>query len=382
MLYPSRANSQGEKTNRDFASYYRQPCRSHTPYEALQGPPSSVSDVTDALQPLDVVELATDLMRIDSTSGREGEIIAHSHRLLERRGWLVRRIPVSEDRYDLLAMSCGAPVVTLSTHLDTVPPFIPPHTHDERLWGRGACDAKGIAAAMVCAAERLRARDVAVALLFVVGEETTHDGAAAANRISTTSRVLINGEPTESTLATGTKGALRITLSTRGEAAHSAYPHFGRSAIADLVELLHELNELELPRDPALGETTVNIGMISGGVADNVLAPEAEARIMLRIVSPVDEVLQLLNQWVGHRAVVTEGVSMPATYLRTVAGFATSVVAFATDIPALSAWGLPYLFGPGSIRYAHRDDEHIRIAELRDAVGAYEKLATLALEQV
>lgn len=337
--------------------------------------------MTDSSQPLDVVDVATGLMRIDSTSGREGEVIAFAHHFLERRAWTVRRIPVSDGRDNIVATCTDIPAITLSTHLDTVPPFIPPRVQGDRLWGRGACDAKGIAAAMICAAERLRERGVPVSLLFVVGEETSHDGAHSANLVPTNSRILINGEPTESTLAIGTKGALRVTVATSGVAAHSAYPHFGRSAIAELVELLHELRAVEFPSDPALGDTTVNIGMISGGVADNVLAPAAEARIMLRIVSPADEILAILRRWAGERASITEGVSMPAVHLRTVAGFATSVVAFATDIPALTSWGVPYLFGPGSMQFAHRDDEHVRISELRSAVPSYERLALLALQK-
>ena len=326
-------------------------------------------------EPLDVVDVAAALMRIDSSSGRESEVIAFAHDFLERRAWTVRRIPVSDGRDNILATSTDAPAVTLSTHLDTVPPFIPPRVQDDRLWGRGACDAKGIAAAMICAAEKLREQGFPVSLLFVVGEETSHDGAASANLVPTNSRVLINGEPTESTLAIGTKGALRVTVETSGVAAHSAYPHFGSSAISALVDLLHELRGVEFPSDPKLGDTTVNIGMISGGVADNVLAPDAQARIMLRIVSPAEEVLAIMRCWAGERASITEGVSMPAIFLRTVAGFSTSVVAFATDIPALPSWGTPYLFGPGSVRFAHRDDEHVGISELRAAVPSYERLA-------
>lgn len=329
--------------------------------------------------PLDPVAVATDLMRIDSTSGREGAVIDFAHGLLEARGWRVRRIPVSAGRDDLHATSVDAPLVTLSTHLDTVPPFIPPRLEGPRLWGRGACDAKGIAAAMICAAERLRARDVPVGLLFVVGEEVSHDGAHAANAVPTTSRVLINGEPTESTLGLGTKGALRVTLRTHGEAAHSAYPELGRSAIDALVELLHDLRSAEFPCDELLGPTTVNVGMIAGGVADNVIAPAAEARLMLRLVSEPAENLWLIERWVGTRASVEPGVAMPPVRLSTVPGFETSVVAFATDIPELTRWGTPYLFGPGSVHYAHRDDEHIEVAELIAAVDAYERLVVAAL---
>ncbi|HET7458204.1 MAG TPA: M20/M25/M40 family metallo-hydrolase, partial [Gemmatimonadaceae bacterium] len=287
---------------------------------------------TDTLDP---VQLAQDLMRIDSTSGREGEVIAYADRFLAARGWTTRRIPVSEGRDDLLATSDDAPLVTFSTHLDTVPPFIPPRLDGDRLYGRGACDAKGIAAAMVCAAERLRADGIAVALLFVVGEETTHDGADAANvspLAPSSSRVLINGEPTESTLALGTKGALRVVVRTAGRAAHSAYPELGHSATRDLVRLLFDLDDVELPRDELLGETTVNIGRLAGGVADNVVAPSAEARLMARLVSPVEETLERLRAWVGDRATVEVGEIVPAVRLTPLPGYPTSVVAFATDV--------------------------------------------------
>lgn len=319
--------------------------------------------------------IAVSLMEIESTSGREGDVIAYAHQLLERAGWSCTRIPVSPGREDVYATTGGAPTITLSTHLDTVPPFIPPRREGGRLWGRGACDAKGIAAAMICAAERLRASGISVGLLFVVGEETTHDGAVAANLIPTASRVIINGEPTESTLALGTKGALRLTLRTHGEAAHSAYPELGRSATHALVHLLAELDDLELPRDELLGNTTVNIGKLSGGVADNVIAPQAEARLMIRLVSDPEMVMQRISDWVGDRATIARGAMVPPVKLGTVPGFRTSIAAYATDIPKLTKWGTPYLFGPGSIHVAHRDDEHVLERELVDAVDAYERLA-------
>ena len=332
----------------------------------------------------DPLPVATALMSIDSTSGREGAVVDAAERILEERGWTTLRIPVSRDRDDLLATGSPAPLVTLSTHLDTVPPYVPPRLDGGRLYGRGACDAKGIAAAMICAGERLRDAGIPVALLFVVGEETTHDGAHAANESDlapSTSRVLINGEPTESILATGTKGALRFTLRTAGRAAHSAYPHLGRSATSELVRLLAELDAVPLPRDPVLGETTINIGVLSGGVADNVTAPSAEARLMARLVTPADELLALLERWVGDRATLEAGVTVPPVHLGVVDGFPTSVVAYATDIPALTRWGTPYLFGPGSIHVAHTADEYIELAELRAAVDGYVRLATSALRR-
>jgi acetylornithine deacetylase len=327
----------------------------------------------------DVVQLTARMMEIDSTSGHEGALVDWVENYLVGAEWRVRRIPVSPGRDDLLA-TAGDALVTLSTHLDTVPPFIPPRLDGDRLWGRGACDAKGIAASMILAAQSLRARGIPVALLFVVGEEVTHDGAVAANAVATSSRVLINGEPTESTLALGTKGAMRFTLRTKGRAAHSAYPQFGRSAISELVRLLAELETLELPRDTLLGDTTINIGTISGGVADNVTAPDAEARLMARLVTPPEEIASLLRKWIGDRASFEQSITVPPVRLGTLAGFPTSVAAYATDIPKLPNWGQPYLFGPGSIHYAHRDDEHVMVEELRDAVGQYERIAVAALE--
>jgi acetylornithine deacetylase len=334
---------------------------------------------------LDPASLAQELMRIDSTSGREGEVIAFADRFLAGRGWRTRRIPVTDGRDDLLATSDDAPLVTLSTHLDTVPPFIPPRIEGDRLYGRGACDAKGIAAAMVCAAERLRASGVPVALLFVVGEETTHDGADAANAsplAPASSRVLINGEPTESKLAVGTKGVVRMVVRTAGRAAHSAYPELGHSATRDLVRLLAELDDVDLPRDPLLGETTVNIGSIAGGVADNVVAPSAEARLMARVVSTVEETTERLRAWVGRRATLEVGETLPAVHLTPLPGYETSVVAFGTDVPNLPRLGRPFLYGPGSIHVAHTDHEHIELAELRAAVDVYERLAREALAAV
>ena len=331
------------------------------------------------LAPLDPAALAFDLVRIPSLSGEEGAVMAFVESLLQQRGWQVRSIPVTSGRVDLIASASDAPLVTLSTHLDTVPPFLPPRQEQGRLYGRGACDAKGIAAAMICAAERLRDRNVPVGLLFVIGEETEHDGATAANREATTSRVLINGEPTGNVLAVGTKGALHVTVRTTGRAAHSAYPELGRSATLDLVHLLADLDAVPLPTDPLLGSTTINIGFLSGGVADNVVAPSAEARLMVRLVTPSDDIAARLQTWAGPRAQLTFEALVPPVRLATVPGFDTAVMAYATDIPRLDRWGTPYLLGPGSIQVAHTDAEYIELAELVRAVDAYERLAIGAL---
>ena len=327
----------------------------------------------------DILRLAAELMAIDSTSGREGELMAHVCLMLESRGWRVKRIPVSPGRMNVFATCVREPLVTLSTHLDTVPPYIPPRIVGDTLWGRGACDAKGIAAAMILAAEQLRERDCPVALLFVVGEELSHDGAHAANEQPGTNRVLIDGEPTELKLGLGTKGAMRAILRTTGVAAHSAYPALGDSAIAKLVTLLHELPSLELPHDALLGATTINVGQIEGGIADNVIAPNAEARIMVRLVSDADEVWRMLETWVAGRAALERGSLVPAMRLSAVPGFETTIVAFATDVPELTRWGTPYLYGPGSIHVAHTSEERVTRGELLAAVDGYVRLAETAL---
>lgn len=271
-------------------------------------------------------------------------------------------------------------LVTLSTHLDTVPPFIPPRLEGERLFGRGACDAKGIAAAMLAAADRLVASgESRVGLLFVVAEEEGSEGARAANTLPTRSRYLINGEPTESRMASGAKGSLRIVVHTTGREAHSAYPTLGQSAIVPLVDLLAALPALVLPRDPVLGETTINIGVIQGGTAGNVVPGSAAAELLARVVGPVEELRAILNRWVGRAARIEYGAYIPPQRFRTLPGFDASAVAYTSDIPLLDQWGTPLLFGPGSIHVAHTPDEHIGVAELRASVNVYERLVRALL---
>ena len=332
--------------------------------------------------PLDPVRTTLDLMAIESTSGNEHDVVAFAEQLLNGRGWKTTRISVAVRRECLFAEGSATPTVVFSTHLDTVPPFIVPRLQGETIHGRGACDAKGIAASMIVAAERLRDEGIAVGMLFVVGEETTHDGAHAANEwashhLAPAKRILVNGEPTDNTLALGTKGALRVIVRTRGRAAHSAYPELGHSALADIVRLLSELEEMEWPSDELLGLTTVNIGSISGGVADNVIAPAAEARLMFRLVTPAQQIREQFEKRFDGRAELEWGVMVPPIRLGVVPGFATSVAAYATDIPALGNWGTPYLYGPGSIQVAHTPNECVNIASLLQAVDDYVKLARL-----
>jgi acetylornithine deacetylase len=322
----------------------------------------------------DVVALAAELLALPSPTRDEGRAVDFVARWLVTRGWNVTVQEVSAGRGNVWASLQGGGV-TLSTHLDTVPPYVAPRLDDERLWGRGACDAKGIAAAMLCAADRLvAAGEERVDLLFVVGEERGSDGARAANQLPATSRFLINGEPTESILASGCKGALRVTVRTRGRAAHSAYPHLGQSAITPMLHLLPGLDRLALPGDRVLGDTTINVGTIRGGNEANIVPAECEAELMVRLVGDAAPVKSALDRWADGHATLEYGSFIPAQHFHTVPGFEAKPVAYTSDIPLLTNWGTPLLFGPGSIHVAHTPDEFVSIAELRSSVGHYERL--------
>ncbi len=327
----------------------------------------------------DVVSLAAELLAIQSTTGSEASVVDFVSRWLVARGWSVTLQEVSRGRANVWASRSGGGV-TLSTHLDTVPPYVPPRLEGTRLFGRGSSDAKGIAAAMLVAADRLAsAGEKHVDVLLVVGEEKGSDGARAANNLATRSRYLINGEPTESKLASGAKGSLRVTLRTRGREAHSAYPHLGKSAIEPMLELLPTLRSLKLESDPVLGDTTVNIGTIRGGTEANVIPAHAEAELMFRLVGDVEPLKKSILAWAKDRADVEFGSHIPAQKFATVPGFETGPVAYTSDIPLLSNWGEPLLFGPGSIHVAHTPDEYIDVEELRASVDTYERLAKTLL---
>lgn len=327
----------------------------------------------------DVVSLAAELLAIPSPTRDEGRAVEFVSRWLVARGWNVTLQEVSAGRSNVWASRRGGGV-TLSTHLDTVPPHVPPRIDGERLYGRGACDAKGIAAAMLVAADRLaEAGEERVDLLFVVGEERGSDGARAANQLDASSRYLINGEPTESRLATGCKGAWRVTARTRGRAAHSAYPHLGASAILPLCELVPALDGLDLPSDPLLGATTINVGLIRGGTETNIVPAQAEAELLVRMVGDRAPVQAALERWAGDRAELLFGSFIPAQHFHLVPGFETAPMAYTSDIPLLTRWGTPLLFGPGSIHVAHTPDEFIDLPELRASVDAYERLVRTLL---
>jgi acetylornithine deacetylase len=316
-------------------------------------------------------QLTRQLIDIPSVSGEEKAVAEFLRGYLAEMGAAAQLEEAEPDRPNLFAC-WGRPQVVLSTHTDTVPPFFPSREDERFIYGRGACDAKGILAAQINAAVRLRAEGVGdFGLLFLVGEERNSAGALAANRAPRGSQFLINGEPTSNRLALGTKGVLRLEIEARGRAAHSAYPELGESATEKLLEALNRLRRVPLPEDPVLGKTTYNIGILQGGVAPNVIPDLARAEVMFRLVQPGDELLGAVTEAVGSLATVKRVLYIPPVKLCTIAGMETTVVAFATDIPALTAWGKPYLIGPGSIHVAHTDQERIAKAELMQAVEIY-----------
>ena len=328
----------------------------------------------------DVVALAAELLAIPSTTRDEGSAVDFVARWLVARDWNVMVQEVTPGRGNVWASRKGGGV-TLSTHLDTVPPYVPPKRADGKLYGRGACDAKGIAAAMMIAADALvAAGEERVDLLLVVGEERGSDGARLANQLPATSRWLINGEPTESMLASGCKGAQRVIVRTVGREAHSAYPHLGESAITPMLRLLPELDTLPFPVDGILGATTVNVGLIRGGTEANIVPGACEAEMMIRLVGDVAPVKKTLDAWAAGRADLEYGSFIPAQHFHTVPGFKSAPVAYTSDIPLLGNWGKPLLFGPGSIHVAHTTEEFVDEAELRASVDAYMALIRTLLE--
>jgi len=329
---------------------------------------------------MDPFALTRSLIDIESVTGREkavGEFLfATLSKLAANTGGVVERMEVSPERFNVLA-TWGTPIITLSTHMDTVPPFFASSEDAEFVRGRGSCDAKGIIAAMVAAAENLLAAGTRnFALLFVVGEEKDSLGALVAAKNSRGSKFVINGEPTENKLALGSKGALRYVLTARGRLAHSAYPELGESAIEKLLDLLADIRKLPLPQDSLLGKSTLNIGTLSGGRAPNVIADEAHADLMFRTVGDPEPIRAAMRTVVNGRGELQEMLHTPALHLETMDGFEPMIAAYTTDIPNFDgAWGKPFLIGPGSIHAAHTAEERIPKKQLLDAVGIYTRLA-------
>jgi acetylornithine deacetylase len=328
---------------------------------------------------MQLFELTRSLVDLESITNHEEAVASLVFETLSdlaaHSGGRVERCPVEPHRFNVFAY-WGNPIVTLSTHLDTVPPFFPSREDEQFIWGRGSADAKGIVACMIQAAEKLtNARTQNFGLLFVVGEERNSAGALAAARDPRGSRFLINGEPTENKLVLASKGILRYEISAHGRLAHSAYPELGESAIDKLLDVLQDIRKIPLPHDPLLGHSTLNIGVISGGHAPNVVADSASAEIAIRLVDDGNATRAAIDRAVAGRAEARELVSIPAMRFNSFDGLPTAVVAYTTDVPAFAgAWGQPFLLGPGSIHLAHTAEERVAKKELLAAVEIYERM--------
>ncbi len=326
---------------------------------------------------MDNVALTRQLVDIESITGNEATVGHFLEQELRKLGYNSRRIAVKGERANVYATSPQepSPAIVFSTHMDTVPPFIPSSEDDQKIYGRGSCDAKGIIATQIAAAERLKQDGIFVGLLFLVGEERDSAGAKVANQQANGCKFLINGEPTENRIAIASKGSLRVQLTAAGRMAHSAYPELGDSAINKLIEALHRLRHMELPSDPEIGPCTMNVGIIEGGRAPNVIADQARAQLLYRLVGPAKNLRDEIVSTIHDLAKVEFTLEIPAIRLRTFEGLPTMVAAFTTDIPALSNWGQPMLIGPGSIHVAHTEGEYVEKKQLNEAVDLYCQVA-------
>jgi acetylornithine deacetylase len=332
---------------------------------------------------VDVVSLTRRLVDIESITGNEGPVGYVLADELRRLGYDANRMPVEGERANVHATlpQQPNPTVLFSTHMDTVPPFIPSSEDANRVYGRGSCDAKGIIAAQIAAAEQLKRDGIYVGLLFLVGEERDSMGAKVANRQAHGCKFLINGEPTENRVAIASKGSLRVQLTASGRMAHSAYPELGESAIDKLIEALHRLRAMSLPSDPEFGPCTMNVGVIEGGRAPNVIPDKARAQLLYRLIGPAEQVRREIIEIVGDLAKVEFTLEIPFLRLRTFENLPTMVAAFTTDVPALSNWGEPLLVGPGSIHVAHTEGEYVEKKQLHEAVELYRGIAKKLMER-
>jgi acetylornithine deacetylase len=332
---------------------------------------------------MDAFALARKLIDIESTTGMEAAVGATLANELTALRYNVERMPVEGDRFNVWATHPAhpQPELVLSTHMDTVPPFVPSSETADRIYGRGSCDAKGIIVAQIAAAEKLKAEGIHVGLLFLVGEERDSQGAQVANTQPRGAKFLINGEPTENKLALASKGTLRIEIAASGKMAHSAYPELGESAIEKLLDALANVRKLKLPDNPTAGPCTMNIGMIEGGRAPNVIPDEARAHLLFRLVGPAQDLRQQITEAVAGKAKAEFKLEIPYMKFVSVPGIPTMIAAFTTDIPALPQWGTPLLIGPGSIHVAHTKGEYIEKQQLLDAIDLYARIARHLLEQ-
>lgn len=330
------------------------------------------------MDPVTQIRLSRDLIDIDSTTGREAEAGDWLASCLDRLGYAVTRQPVGggADRRINVIATRQRPTVVFSTHFDCVPPFFPSRQEGSRLYGRGACDAKGILVAQIAACERLHeAGEDRVGLVFVVGEERGSEGARAANTLASGSAFLINGEPTENRLARATRGVYRARLHATGRAAHSSLPELGESAIDKLLNALVEMRQIEWPETPGLGRPYYSVGLIQGGIAPNVISPSAEAEVMFRTTGEVGPLRALMQARLGSFVSIEDVLVVPPVALLVPDGFESEVFSFTTDIPWLDRWGRPLLMGPGSVSVAHTETEHVELSDLEFAVDRYVELA-------
>jgi acetylornithine deacetylase len=326
-------------------------------------------------------ERTLQLMRIPSVTGDEAEVGRYLASVLGELGYRVDTQEVSPGRLNVMAYA-GEPEVVICTHIDTVPPFLDVREDETALYGRGACDTKGIIAAMLEAGNRLREDGVdRFGYLFLVGEETGGDGAKAANQLEWNStKYVIVGEPTGNQLARAQKGTLMANLTIQGKAAHSGYPDAGISAIHPMVEVLRDCIKADWGSDPVLGSGTCNVGVIEGGAKANILAPNALASLMLRTVEDPEASTARLDRVVGGRAEIEILGGAAPQMMHVVDGFPQTVVSFGSDVPYLGALGKPLLVGPGSILDAHTADEKILKQDLLDGVDLYHRLTRRLLD--
>ena len=317
------------------------------------------------------------LVDIESITGNEGRVGEFLHGELERLGYASTRLPVEERRCNVFATSPQQPEpqIVFSTHMDTVPPFIPSSEDSDRIYGRGSCDAKGIIVAQVAASQKLRQEGIHTGLLFLVGEERDSLGAKIANQQPNQCKFLINGEPTENHIAMASKGSLRVEIIAQGRMAHSAYPELGESAIDKLLEALRRLRAMKLPVDEEIGPCTMNIGMIEGGRAPNIIPDYAKAKLLYRLVGSAKQLREEIKASISGLARAEFTLEIPFLRLKKLDSLPAMVAAFTTDIPALSNWGEPLLLGPGSIHVAHTEGEYIEKKQLHDAVDIYCSIA-------
>ncbi|KAJ2896637.1 hypothetical protein MKZ38_005396 [Zalerion maritima] len=366
-----------------------------------------------------LVSLHRSLVEIESLTGNEYTVGNFLAEYLSNRGYQTQlnslpptdKTKPGETRSDLLAWrgsDFSHSKVVVTSHIDTVPPYIPYGISDEIptsetvITGRGSVDAKASVAAQIIAVEELMAAGSLdtddVALLYVVGEESTGDGMRAFSDMlgnmdpEPQIQAAIFGEPTENKLACGHKGHVGCVVTAKGKAGHSGYPWLGKSANEIMIKALAKLFGTDLGSSPLFGHTTVNVGIMDGGVASNVIPESALADLTIRVaIGPqesgadtVVERLRMVLKSIDSEAFDTQcfnGYGVIECECN-VEGFETEIMNYGTDIPNFKANAKRYLYGPGTILVAHSDHEAIKLADLEESVEGYKKLVMHALETV